>query len=325
MPWQRWSDERAGIALAVLAAFGFSFKAILVKLAYAVAPIDAVTLLTLRMGFALPMVLWVTLVMHRQAPPLKRQDWGLLALLGLLGYYGASILDFMGLQFISSGLERLILFTYPTITVLLGVFLLGQTLQRRQVQALVLSYVGIGLAFAHDLGVAGNTTAVVFGSALVLGSAVSYALYSAGSEVAVKRLGSLRFSALAISVSAMASLVHFAVSHPLSTLQQPPRIYAYGAAMALFSTVLPVFWQSSAVRRIGSARAALIGTLGPMLTLFFGWALLAEPISAPQLAGAALVLCGVWQVSRPTAAPKPSPALAADVGERSGTHHPLRS
>ena len=298
MPWNHWSTERLGIALAVLAALGFSFKAIFVKLAYAAAAVDAVTLLTLRMTFALPIALWASLWLCRAAPPLSRNDWGLLLVLGVLGYYGASILDFIGLQYISAALERLILFIYPTLTVLIGVLFMGKALEKRQVAALALSYAGIGLAFAHDLQVTDDMHAVLLGGAFIFGSALSYALYSAGAEVAIRRLGTLRFAALAIIVSTFATQLHFVLTQPFSALAQPLEVYAYAAAMALFSTVLPVFWQSAAVQRIGAARTVLIGTLGPMLTIFFAWLLLTEPVSIAQLLGAGLVLAGVLLVSR---------------------------
>ena len=298
MLWNNWSTERLGIALAVLAALGFSFKAIFVKLAYAAAAVDAVTLLTLRMTFALPIALWASLWLCRTAPPLSRNDWGLLLALGVLGYYGASILDFIGLQYISAALERLILFIYPTLTVLIGVLFMGKALEKRQVAALALSYAGIGLAFAHDLQVTDDMHAVLLGGAFIFGSALSYALYSAGAEVAIRRLGTLRFAALAIIVSTFATQLHFVLTQPFSALAQPLEVYAYAAAMALFSTVLPVFWQSAAVQRIGAARTVLIGTLGPMLTIFFAWLLLTEPVSIAQLLGAGLVLAGVLLVSR---------------------------
>lgn len=304
MPWNHWSAERLGIALAVLAALGFSFKAIFVKLAYAAAAVDAVTLLTLRMTFALPIALWASLWLCRAAPPLSRNDWGLLLVLGVLGYYGASILDFIGLQYISAALERLILFIYPTLTVLIGVLFMGKSLEKRQVAALVLSYAGIGLAFAHDLQVTDDMHAVLLGGAFIFGSALSYALYSAGAEVAIRRLGTLRFAALAIIVSTFATQLHFVLTQPFSALAQPLEVYAYAAAMALFSTLLPVFWQSAAVQRIGAARTVLIGTLGPMLTIFFAWLLLTEPVSIAQLLGAGLVLAGVLLVSR-----RPRPRL----------------
>lgn len=310
MPWKTWSAERMGILLAVLAAFGFSFKAIFVKLAYAVATVDPVTLLALRMSFALPFALFAALWLCRSAPPLSRKDWGLLVALGLLGYYGASILDFIGLQYISAALERLILFTYPTLTVLIGVMFMGKRLEPRQIGALLLSYAGIGLAFAHDLEVAGDSRSVLIGAAFVFASALSYALYSAGAEVSIRNLGTLRFAALAIIISTLASQLHFVVSQPFSALQQPASVYWYSAAMALFSTVLPVLWQSAAVQRIGAARTVLIGTLGPILTIFFGWLLLSEPLSLEQMLGAGLVLAGVLLVSRRTIRPLPTPTMS---------------
>jgi drug/metabolite transporter (DMT)-like permease len=297
MPWKTWPAERIGIALALLAAAGFSFKAIFVKLAYATAPVDAITLLTLRMSFTLPAVFWALRSSSHAARPLDRSDWLILVALGLLGYYGASILDFLGLQYISAGLERLILFSYPTITVLLGVCCLGKHLEKRQLAALLLSYAGIGLAFSHDLRLADDIQRVWIGAAFVFGSAVSYALYSAGAEIAIARLGSLRFAALAIVVSTLATQIHFLFAQPLAALRQPLPVYAYAGAMALFSTVLPVFWQAAAIQRIGAARAVLIGTLGPVLTILFGWWLLDEPLSVPQLAGAALVVAGVLMVT----------------------------
>lgn len=312
MPWNHWSAERLGIALAVLAALGFSFKAIFVKLAYAAAAVDAVTLLTLRMTFALPIALWASLWLCRAAPPLSRNDWGLLLVLGVLGYYGASILDFIGLQYISAALERLILFIYPTLTVLIGVLFMGKTLEKRQVAALALSYAGIALAFAHDLQATNDMHAVLLGGAFIFGSALSYALYSAGAEVAIRRLGTLRFAALAIIVSTFATQLHFVLTQPFSALAQPLEVYAYAAAMALFSTVLPVFWQSAAVQRIGAARTVLIGTLGPMLTIFFAWLLLTEPVSIAQLLGAGLVLAGVLLVSRRQ---RPRAAQRGDAGK----------
>ncbi|MBI4740503.1 MAG: DMT family transporter [Betaproteobacteria bacterium] len=306
MPWKNWSPERAGVALAILAALGFSFKAIFVKLAYGVpqtVPVDPIALLALRMLFALPFFVWIGFRSSRSAPSLSRGDWLMLSALGLLGYYGASILDFIGLRYISAGLERLILFTYPTLTVLIGVLFMDKHLSRRELGSLALSYAGIGLAFAHDIEFAGDSRAVLVGAAFVFGSSLSYAFYLAGSAPMIQRLGSARFTALAMLVSTLATQLHFFVAQPFSALVQPLPVYAYGAGMALFSTVLPVFWQSAAIRRIGPAKAVMMGTVGPVLTIFFGWWLLDEPLSLTQMAGAALVLAGVWLVSRRRTAP----------------------
>ncbi|RMA62048.1 threonine/homoserine efflux transporter RhtA [Acidovorax sp. 100] len=304
MPWKHWSAERLGLLLAVLAALGFSFKAIFVKLAYAVpqaTPVDSVTLLCLRMAFSVPVFAWVGWRANRDLAPLARRDWLLVIALGLLGYYGASILDFIGLQYITASLERLILFTYPTLTILIGVLFMGKRASRREMGALLLSYAGIGLAFAHDLHIAGDTRAVLVGAGFVLGSAVSYAFYQAGSEPAIRRLGAARFTALAMLVSTGATLLHFMVSQPVASLVQPAPVYLHALGMAIFSTVLPVFMTSAAIRRIGASKTALVGTLGPVLTIFFGVWLLGEPLTLWQIGGAALVLAGVMLIGRRSA------------------------
>ena len=285
-----------GASLALLAALGFSLKAIFVKLAYPYG-VDAITLLALRMGFSLPVFLWVGLAHQRAGASLAGGDWGRLFVLGCLGYYGASILDFWGLQFISAGLERLILFTYPTLTILIGVLFQGKPFSKREGVAVALCYIGIGFAFMHDLG-HGDSRSVWIGGALVFGSSVSYALYLSGSAPMIARLGAMRFSALAMLMSTAVTLLHFAASQPLTAFIQPLPVYGWGLAMALFATVVPVFAQSAAIRSLGAGRTSLFGMVGPLLTIGFGWWLLEESISLAQMAGAALVLFGILLVSR---------------------------
>ena len=297
-PYLTESERRWGLLFAIVAAFGFSFKAILVKLAYPFG-VDAVTLLALRMVFALPVFLWVGFTASRGGSVLSASDWTTVAVLGLLGYYGASILDFLGLKYISAGLERLILFTYPTITLLLGMAFHGRPVTRREWIALGLCYLGIGAAFVHDLKLSGNTTAVWMGAGFVFASSVSYALYLSGSAGMIAKLGASRFTALAMLFSTAATLGHFFASQPPAVLlQQPWQVYACGAAMGLFSTVIPVFAQSAAIRRLGSGRAALIGMVGPLLTIVFAWLLLDEGFSTAQMLGVSLVIAGIVLVGR---------------------------
>ena len=298
MPSLTESERRLGLLFAIVAAFGFSFKAILVKLAYPFG-VDAVTLLALRMVFALPVFLWVGFTASRGGTALTSRDWITVAVLGLLGYYGASILDFLGLKYISAGLERLILFTYPTITLLLGMVFHGRVVTRREWVALSLCYLGIGAAFVHDLKLSGDPTVVWMGAGVVFASSVSYALSLSGSAGMIAKLGASRFTALAMLFSTAATLGHFfATQPPAALLQQPWQVYACGAAMGLFSTVIPVFAQSAAIRRLGSGRAAMIGMVGPLLTIVFAWLLLDEGFSTAQMLGVSLVIAGIVLVGR---------------------------
>ena len=268
----------------------------MVKLAYPYG-VDAITLLALRMGFSLPVFLWIGLAEQRAGASLSRGDWGRLFLLGCFGYYGASILDFWGLEYISAGLERLILFTYPTLTILIGVLFQGKAFTKREGMAVVLCYCGIGFAFIHDLDL-NDARDVWIGGALVFGSSVSYAIYLSGSAPMIGRLGAMRFTALATLMSSAVTLLHFAVSHPLTAFIQPLPVYGWGLAMALFATIIPVFAQSAAIRRLGAGRSSLFSMVGPLLTIGFGWWLLNESISLPQMIGAVLVLAGILIVSR---------------------------
>lgn len=291
-------DAVFGVTFALLAAVGFSGKAILVKLAYQ-SPVDAVTLLALRMLFSVPFFIGVALwVRHRHAEPLNTHDRLLVVGLGLIGYYLSSFLDFLGLQYISAGLERLILFLYPTMTVILAALLYRRPIGRKIVAAMALSYAGIALVFVHDADT--QQSGLWLGATLVFLSTVSYSLYLVGAGHAIRRIGTTRFTAYAMIVASAASLLQFGVTQPLSALELPIRVYWLALAMALFSTVLPVFLLSYAIRRIGSGSASLIGSVGPVSTIFMAWLFLGEHISLLQIAGSALVLAGVLVVSMST-------------------------
>lgn len=295
---KKMSEDVSGVILALLAALGFSLKAIFVKLAYAY-PVSAVALLAVRMVFSLPIFAWVGWRASKKSDiALSGRDWAVLIVLGLAGYYGASILDFWGLQYISAALERLILFTYPTLTLLISAIFFGRKIQAREILAITLSYAGIALAFAHDLNLSGESEAIWLGAGLVFASSLSYAVYLSGSSRMIGRLGSARFTALCMLMSCLGVLIHFALTETAQSLVLPWQVYALGGGMAIFSTVLPVFMQSAAIRKIGVSRAVLIGTIGPMGTIFFAWWLLDEAMSLAQIVGTFLVLAGVLLVSR---------------------------
>jgi drug/metabolite transporter (DMT)-like permease len=283
------TSESRGVWFATGAALCFSAKAIFVKLAYpyGVAPL---TLLALRMLFALPVFIVVAL---RTRSALSRRDIVAMILLGLVGGYAASLLDFLGLQYITAGLERLVLFTYPTLTLLIALFAFGRPFARQDVVALIITWLGIALAFAHDLAVAVDVPAVWLGGGYVFASAFCYAFYLAGAGELVQRIGSLRASALTLCVSSAVVFVHFALVRPVADLVQPAPVLWLAAAMGLFSTVLAVFMQMASIEVLGATRAAMIGTLGPVMTIALGAIMLGEPISARQMLGTALVLFGV--------------------------------
>ena len=307
-------DERrwVGPLCAVVGVLGFSLKGILVKLAYLAHPVDSTTLLALRMLYAAPffcaMAWWAS--RRPGVAPISADDWRRLAWLGFIGYYLASLLDFLGLKYITASLERLILFLYPTFVVLLSALLLRQPITRRAVAALALSYAGIALVVGHDLHATGDRAATLIGGGLVLGSAVCYALYLVQAGGVIARIGSLRFSAWAMLASTAFVVVQFAVSRPLDALEVNARVHALSLAMAIVSTVLPIWFITESIRRMGANAASLVGALGPVFTLGLGAAILGEPLHVVQFAGVAFVLVGVGLVTgrkRTTAIASPLP------------------
>ena len=288
---------------AAAAQFGFAAKAIFIKLAYAAHPgLDAVTLLALRMIFSLPFFLFMAWWAQREskgtAPvPLSRKDWGFVLLLGFVGYYLSSFLDFWGLQYISAGLERLILFTNPTLVVVLSALFLAKPITRRVALALLVSYAGLALVYWHDLVITNDTRALFTGTGLVFMSAVCYAAYMLVGTGLTRRIGSTRFTAYMMLVATGFVMIQFFIMRPLSTLDLPMKIYAYSVGLAVFSTAAPVWMMAEALKRIGASDASMIGTVGPVVTIFLGVIFLGERVSALQLLGAALVLGGVAMIS----------------------------
>ncbi|MDD4942723.1 DMT family transporter [Rhodoferax sp.] len=280
-----------GLLLATFGAIAFSGKAIIVKLAYRHG-VDAVTLIMLRMLFALPIFAVMAWWSSRGKPPLtRRQGWGIVGL-GFSGYYLASFLDFAGLAYISASLERLILYLNPTLVLLLGLVLYKRHISRRQALGMSISYAGVLLVFGHEISFAGADAAL--GALLVFGSAVSYALYLSFSGEMVQRLGSLRLVGWATSVACVLCIGQFVLLRPWSAALVVPEVVWLSVLNATLCTAAPVLMVMMAIERIGAGLAAQTGMIGPMSTLLMGVWVLGEPFTAWVAAGTALVLAGIF-------------------------------
>ena len=287
------SYRAIGVALAAGGVVLFSFRPIFIKLAYGYVR-DPVTLIALRMVFALPIFLAAAL-WQRGARPISRRDRATIVFLGFLGYYFASFTDFLGLQYITAGLGRLLQFLYPTLVVILTWVILRRPATMREFLALGVTYGGLALVLAHSA--AGQHENLPLGAALVLASAASYAVYLVlGTEV-IHRVGSMRFTAYALVVASICCIVQFALLRPLAALDLPWQVYGLAVAMAILSTVLPAFMTAEALKRIGANQVAILGALGPVSVIITGWLGLDETMTAMQILGAVLVLGGVVLVS----------------------------
>ena len=284
-----------GLAIAIIGAVLFSTKAIVAKLIYRY-PVDAVTLIAFRMLFSLPFFAAVALWQARVSAPLTGSQRIRIVMLGLIGYYVSSFLDFLGLQYISAGLERLILFLTPSFVLLISIVFLQKRIGRLEWIALAISYLGTVLVFLHDARHGGQK--VLLGAGFVLCSAITYALYLLYSGEMVRRVGTLRLVSYAMCVSSAACILQFFLLRPVSLLVQPSAVYGLSMFNAVFCTVLPVFLTMNAVARIGAGTASQAGMVGPVSTLFLGALVLGEPVTTIQLMGTALVLAGIYLLSK---------------------------
>jgi drug/metabolite transporter (DMT)-like permease len=286
-----------GIACAVGATLAFSLRPVLIKLAYAAAPVSPVTLLFLRMVLSLPFFLAVAWWLRRAEPRLAPREWAAVAALGFIGYYLASFLDFIGLQYVGAGVARLILFLYPTLVLIISFVFLHKRPTGRQLSALAITYVGVALVVASQAHGGAQGRLFVLGAALVFASALFYAIYLVAGGELVQRVGSMRFTAYSMVVSAIPAIVQFPLLEPATALDLPRSVWIYVLIMATVCTVLPLFLAAEALKRIGATNFGLIGALGPVSAALMGAVGLDEPLTAVQAVGGVLVIIGVLLVS----------------------------
>lgn len=269
----------------------------MIKLAYGYS-VDAVTLLTLRMAFSLPFFLLVPFIYKKQEhhEHATNRDWIHIILLGILGYYVASIFDFWGLQHVTAGLERLILFVYPTIVVLLSAAFLKKPITKHIILALLLTYFGVFVIFS-DTNLSSHQGNVPLGAALIFVSAFTYAAYLVGSGRLIPKIGPVHFNAYAMIVSCLAVIAHFALTWPSDIFHLQPEIYYFGIAIALISTVIPTFLIAEGINQIGPGAAAIVASVGPVITIFLGYWFLGEAITLQELFGTVFVMGGVLWIS----------------------------
>lgn len=291
-PQQHRRGATIGIACVLAGSVAFSAKPVLVKAAYQYG-VDTMTLLALRMLFAAPLFLLMAWWAGRPAVAFTAREIAGIVFLGFLGYYLGSFLDLAGLQYISAGFGRLILYLYPTLVLLMSAAFLQQPLRGRQLVSLGLSYAGIALVFSAEAQLGESLPLTVWGAVLVFGSAVTYATYLVAGSRLVHKYGSMRFSAYASLIATGFVIAHFLAIRPLQALVVTQEVYGLVAILAVFATVLPLWLMAEGLKRIGANQVSLVGCVGPLATMAFAWMFLDETVTLVQLSGAALVLAGV--------------------------------
>tara|TARA_X000001036_G_C20670742_1_gene802374 strand:- start:14 stop:916 length:903 start_codon:yes stop_codon:yes gene_type:complete len=286
--------RQIAIGLGLTGIILFSTKAIFAKLAYQY-EVDAINLLLLRMTFSLPFYLFFAFYKNQEKVTAAKNDYLWVLLFGFLGYYLASYFDFKGLEYIKASLERLILFTYPTFVVILSFIFLKIKISRYQLYAILVTYLGICIVFLPEIEI-NNPSTTLRGSLLVLLSAVTYASYVFGSGWLIPKFGAIRFTSYVMIVSSILIIAQFMVESKMNVnvLIFPKEVYIYGLLIALFSTVIPSFLISYAIKELGANQFSIFGSIGPISTLMLAYLFLEERLSSLQLLGSIIVMMGVF-------------------------------
>ncbi|MDE2445112.1 MAG: DMT family transporter [Alphaproteobacteria bacterium] len=284
-----------GFALAGAGAALFSTKAIFIKLAY-MDQVNPALMLALRNLVALPFFvgigIYTVMQMRRAGKPLPSAKLTMQALMtGFIGYYISSLLDFEGLTYITAQLERLVLFTYPIFVMILGAMFFQSRITRYGVLAAAITYGGLMVVFLSALPEGGNN--VMIGTALVLGCAITFALYQLLAKSFITVMGATMFTSIALSGSAVACIAHYVVVSRSFDFSSSPRFFWLAAGTALFATVFPSFLVNAGLSRISAQSSSMIATISPLITISLAVWILGEHFTIADAIGSAMVIAGV--------------------------------
>lgn len=288
--------EVQGVVFALMGILLFSSKAVFAKLMYAF-DIHTIDVLVLRMGFALPVYFIFFLMDFKLFKAISIQDKVQILIMGLIGYYLASFFDFKGLEYIDASLERLVLFAYPTFVVILNKVVFKIPISKKQFMAIGFTYLGVIIVFAPKVTSNDTGSEALIGMGLVLASAVTYGSYLVFSQDIMRRVSIRLFTSLAMLVSTVCTIMHYSLVGDYSVLKTiENEVYIYGGIIAIFATVIPSYFISIGISKIGSSKVAILGALGPVSTISLAYCYLDERLSWVQVIGAIIIVFGIFQV-----------------------------
>lgn len=259
----------------------------------------------LRMLIAFPFYLIVLLINKSKFKgSITRTHYLWAITMGLLGYYMSSLFDFIGLQYVSAGIERIILFVYPTLAVMINKWIFKVAITKIQWTSILITYLGIGIAYWGELHLMPNTQLFVYGSVMVLLCGITYAFYLVGTGKLVPVMGASLFTSVAMIAASFGIFTHHMIQTSLNGSFQhlinpiPSNIFWFVIALAMLATVIPSFLLSAGMKRLGSNNLAIITSIGPVATLFQANWILGEAFTWQQLLGTTLVILGVMLIHK---------------------------
>ena len=285
-----------GILFAISGVIFFSAKAVVIKMAYQY-NVTSEHFLLFRMVFSLPFYLIIAAIYRPSKPNvITKTDYIWLLFFGFIGYYLAAYLDFLGLQYIKAGLERIILFVYPTLVLIISRIFLKKVITKEQSLAICITYIGVLVTFWGELQ--WDVPNLFLGGILIFFSALAYAIYLVGSGWLLPKFGVLSFTSYAMIVSTICVCAQYLIFDGGNIFEYPSEVYMLGGITAVFCTIIPSFLVSAAIDKLGASDFSIIASLGPVSTIVLAYYILDEHLNYVQIVGALIVMVGVYVVTK---------------------------
>ena len=271
----------------------FTGKVIVAKLAYA-RGIDPIGLLLLRMVFSSPVFCFILLYQLRKGARVSFKDGLQIILLGYLGYYLSSLLDFVAIEHISTALERMILQLSPSIVMIAGAIWMGEKIEKRLFFAMAIGYAGVAMMVHAEVG--SNATGQVvnswFGILSIVACTVVFAIYMIFAERVMRRVDSGLFTSLAMLSAALGVFAHYVIAKGFVAPTHDTGALALGLVIAIFCTVVPSYMVNKAIHMIGGAKMGPFNYAGMGMTFVLSAIIIDESFPTIKLLGIALAVAG---------------------------------
>lgn len=251
---------------------------------------DPDSVLFFRYLFAIPL-LGVMLKARGRTFRLKRGEVPPLLAMGLLVAV-SSLTLFQSYNFMDAGIASTLLFVYPIMVALIMAFVFKEKLTLQTVLCIALALGGIGLLYKT----ADGSTLSLTGTALVMVSALSYAVYIVGiNQSSLKHVATLKvtFYVLLFGVTLFLGRILYG-----GDLILPEKWYLWGnlIALAVFPTAISFLCTTGAIQYIGSTPTAILGALEPVPAILFGITVFGERLTLRESLGLALIITAVTSV-----------------------------
>lgn len=277
-------------AIIITGSFLFCAKGILVKELFSYG-FSASEVLALRMIVAFPFYLLAGVWMLKSLRCISKRDFIWIVMFSFVGFFLCSLLNFMGLEHVSVGLERVILFSYPSLVLLGGMLFQGQRHGVKQFIACALTWAGLALVVADEISFTGERQAILYGSFLVFLSALIYAAYLLCAKPVIKRVGAENSTTLGMILSCLFVLTYEGVQSGFQiTGAWNEKTISYAIMIGVLGTVAPTYLMSYGLARVSSSSHAIISSSGPALTILVVALASQQLPSIPQATGMSLAL-----------------------------------